>query len=146
MEGEQGAKTIEMPDVFTPAKRSEVMSRIKSRGNRETELLFASLLRKNGIRGWRRHLPITGRPDFTFRDANLAVFVDGCFWHCCPKCSNMPVNNRGFWSAKLAANQERDQLVNRTLNAKGWKILRVWEHELRHPAVVLRKLRLKLAN
>lgn len=86
-----------MPDVFTPAQRSKVMSRIKSRGNRETELLFASLLRKNGISGWRRHLPLTGRPDFTFKRNRVVVFIDGCFWHCCPKCGNMPVNNAVFW-------------------------------------------------
>ncbi|MGA9417132.1 MAG: very short patch repair endonuclease [Terriglobales bacterium] len=129
-----------MPDVFTPAQRSKVMSRIKSRGNRETELLFASLLRKNGISGWRRHLPLTGRPDFTFKRNRVVVFIDGCFWHCCPKCGNMPVNNAVFWKKKLGGNQRRDRQVNHFLRANGWRVLRIWEHELRNPDAVLKRL------
>jgi DNA mismatch endonuclease (patch repair protein) len=60
----------------------------------------------------------------------LAIFVDGCFWHQCPRHSNIPANNREFWERKLAGNQRRDRLVLRTLRAKGWYVLRVWEHEL----------------
>src|SRR5688500_1907499 len=83
-----------MPDVFTPAKRSHVMSRIRGRGNKDTELALAALLRRNGIAGWRRHQPVFGKPDFVFPKLRLAIFVDGCFWHCCPGHSNLPVNNR----------------------------------------------------
>jgi DNA mismatch endonuclease, patch repair protein len=129
-----------MTDVFTPAKRSEVMSHIRAKNNKETELLFASLLRKHGISGWRRHLPITGRPDFTFKRSRVTVFIDGCFWHCCPKCGNLPVNNRQFWRKKLEANKRRDRTVNRELNGKGWKVLRVWEHQLKKPGPVIEKL------
>ena len=60
----------------------------------------------------------------------LAIFVDGCFWHQCPKHSNIPAGNRPFWAAKLASNKRRDRLVNRTLAGRGWRVLRVWEHEL----------------
>jgi DNA mismatch endonuclease (patch repair protein) len=129
-----------MPDVFTKAKRSEVMSRIKGRGNRETEGALARLLRIHGITGWRRHMPITGRPDFTFRRERVAVFVDGCFWHQCPKCSNMPVNNRAFWREKLSKNVERDRRVSRSLRSDGWRVLRIWEHELRHPERPLKRV------
>jgi DNA mismatch endonuclease (patch repair protein) len=129
-----------MTDVFTPAKRSEVMSHIRSKNNKETELLFASLLRKHGISGWRRHLPIMGRPDFTFKRSRVTVFIDGCFWHSCPKCGNLPVNNRKFWRKKLEANKRRDRIVNRELNEKGWKVLRVWEHQLKKPGPVIGKL------
>lgn len=129
-----------MADVFTRKKRSEVMSRIKSRNNRETELLFASLLRKNRISGWRRHLSLPGRPDFTFRQARATVFIDGCFWHCCPKCGNMPANNAAFWKKKLGENRRRDRKVNRLLIADGWRVLRIWEHELRTSSVVIRKV------
>src|SRR5690348_7484071 len=115
-------------DVFTPKKRSEVMSRIRSRGNRDTELALASLLRRVGITGWRRHLPIFGRPDFVFRSARIAIFVDGCFWHRCPKCSNMPVNNRSFWATKLSGNIQRDKVVTKKLRRDGWRVLRLWEH------------------
>lgn len=73
-----------------------------------------------------------GEPDFVFPKFKLAVFVDGCFWHCCPRHSNVPVNNRSFWKAKLAGNQRRDRKVTRTLRAMGWQVLRIWEHELSH--------------
>lgn len=130
-----------MSNVFTRQKRSQVMSQIRSRNNRDTELVFASILRRNAIWGWRRHLPITGRPDFAFRQERLAVFVDGCFWHCCPKCGNMPANNREFWRTKLGRNKARDKFVSRTLRAAGWRVLRVWEHELRAPDRIVRKLK-----
>lgn len=135
-----------MPDVFTKAKRSEVMSRIRGRGNKETEIVLARLLRMNGISGWRRHPAIFGKPDFAFRKEKLAIFVDGCFWHGCPKHSNMPVNNRLFWEKKFAANKVRDHLVSRTLKRQGWRILRIWEHELRKPARVLVRIRLALSR
>ncbi|HSU65776.1 MAG TPA: hypothetical protein VLJ39_02790 [Tepidisphaeraceae bacterium] len=71
-----------------------------------------------------------GRPDFVFPALRLAVFVDGCFWHCCPRHANLPANNRAFWKRKLDANKSRDRLVARTLRKKGWQVLRIWEHEL----------------
>ena len=133
-----------MSDVFTKAKRSEVMSRIRSRGNRDTELALARLLRGNKITGWRRHIQISTsprpspqrgegervRPDFVFRQARLTIFVDGCFWHGCPKHATKPKNNRAFWHRKLSANKKRDLLVTRTLRKAGWRVLRIWEHEL----------------
>jgi DNA mismatch endonuclease (patch repair protein) len=119
-----------MPDVFTKAKRSEVMSRIRGRGNKDTELALAKLFRRHRITGWRRNQQVFGKPDFVFPRLKLAVFVDGCFWHGCPKHATMPKNNRAFWHHKLSANKKRDQLVSRTLRRTGWRILRIWEHEL----------------
>src|SRR4051794_20953729 len=100
-----------MPDVFTIAKRSEVMSRIRGRGNKATEIAMMQLFRLHHIKGWRRHKAVFGRPDFIFPKLRLAVFVDGCFWHGCPKHSTMPMNNRNFWKSKFAANMRRDSLV-----------------------------------
>jgi DNA mismatch endonuclease (patch repair protein) len=119
-----------MADVFTKAKRSEVMSRIRGSGNKGTELALAKLFRKHGVTGWRRNQPLFGKPDFTFRRQRVAVFVDGCFWHGCPRHSNMPLNNRAFWERKLTANKERDRLVTKTLRRQGWRVIRVWEHDL----------------
>ena len=119
-----------MADVFTAKKRSEVMSRIRGRGNKDTELALAKIFRKRGVTGWRRHQPLFGRPDFTFRRRRIAVFVDGCFWHACPKHSTMPSNNQEFWRAKLAANTQRDRLVTKTLRKEGWHVIRLWEHDL----------------
>ena len=134
-----------MPDVFTKAKRSEVMSRIRGRGNKDTEVVLARLFRAERISGWRRHTALVGRPDFAFRQQRVAVFVDGCFWHGCPKHSNMPANNRAFWMKKLTGNQARDRLVTRTLRKTGWRVVRVWEHELKKPVRVLARLRKALA-
>lgn len=119
-----------MSDIFTKAKRSEVMSRIHGQRNKDTEVALAKLLRRHGIKGWRRHQGVLGKPDFLIRSARLAIFVDGCFWHACPKHSKVPVNNRAFWRQKLLANKARDRLVTRTLRSSGWRVLRIWEHEL----------------
>lgn len=125
-----------MPDVFTKTKRSEVMSRIRGRGNKATEIALARLLRQNKITGWRRHLPIFGKPDFTFPRHRLVIFVDGCFWHGCRKHSNMPGSNQSYWKKKLARNSLRDRLVTRTLRKQGWYVLRIWEHDLQMNAMV----------
>jgi DNA mismatch endonuclease, patch repair protein len=88
------------------------------------------LLRKNKISGWRRHQPLVGTPDFVFRDSKLILFVDGCFWHGCPKHSRHASKSGAFWRNKLKTNQIRDHLVTRTLRRAGWRVMRVWEHEL----------------
>nr|MBI3611582.1 very short patch repair endonuclease [Nitrospirota bacterium] len=119
-----------MADVFTKEKRSSVMACIRGRGNKETEVALVNLLRRFGISGWRRYQPVFGKPDFIFRAARVAVFVDGCFWHGCPAHSNLPSNNRTFWQRKLSGNKMRDRLVTRTLHTRGWRVLRIWEHEL----------------
>jgi DNA mismatch endonuclease (patch repair protein) len=155
-----------MSDIFTKTKRSEVMSRIRSRGNQDTEVALARLLRKHHITGWRRQVQIIGRavlprgpnlkavpqhrptfrvrPDFVFRQARLALFVDGCFWHGCPKHGTQPKGNRTFWKKKFAANIARDRLVNLTLRKQGWRVLRIWEHDL-HRAT-MRQATMKKVN
>lgn len=119
-----------MPDVFTKSKRSQVMSLIRGRGNKETELALIKIFRRLHISGWRRNQIVFGKPDFVFPKLKVAVFVDGCFWHCCPKHQTKPANNRAFWRKKLAANVARDGLVTRTLRRAGWRVVRIWEHEL----------------
>ena len=122
------------------------MSRIRGRGNKETELALAKLLRKSGVTGWRRNQKIFGKPDFVFRKARLVVFVDGCFWHACPKHSSTPASHRAFWKRKLAANQLRDRRVNRKLRKNGWCVVRIWEHDLaKRGGVCLRRIQAALA-
>ncbi len=129
-------------DIFTKAKRSEVMSRIRSRGNKDTEVALAKLFRRNKITGWRRNQKIFGKPDFVFPKLKLAVFVDGCFWHGCPKHGTQPKGNRTFWKNKFVRNIARDRLVNRTLRSANWRVLRIWQHELsrRNESRLLRRL------
>jgi DNA mismatch endonuclease (patch repair protein) len=129
-----------MSDVFSKAKRSEVMASIRSRGNKDTELALMRLFRRHGVTGWRRHQPVFGRPDFVFPKARVAVFVDGCFWHGCPKHSTVPATHRAFWKRKFTANRLRDRLVNRTLRRKGWRVVRIWEHDLRKAGPSLRRI------
>ena len=119
-----------MTDVFTRKKRSEVMSHIRGRGNKETELALMKIMRRKGITGWRRKQSLFGNPDFVFRKERLVLFVDGCFWHGCPKHYQQPTNNQDFWKEKFQLNKKRDRLVNRTLHRAGWRVLRIWEHDL----------------
>jgi DNA mismatch endonuclease, patch repair protein len=131
-----------MADVFSIRKRSQVMSRIRSAGNQDTELKLAKLLRQHGIKGWRRHQPVFGKPDFVFSKFRLAVFVDGCFWHGCPKHGTKPKSNRAYWWRKLAQNKKRDKLVTRTLRKAGWRVIRIWDCALqRHPQFCVQKIR-----
>ena len=122
-----------MADVFTKKKRSQVMAAIRSRGNKDTELKLAAILRAAGITGWRRHQAVPGHPDFIFRRERLAVFVDGCFWHGCPKHGRKPGSNRAYWLPKLRRNRERDSAVKRSLCSAGWTVIRLWEHDLAIP-------------
>ena len=149
-----------MSDVFSKAKRSEVMSLIRSRGNKATEVAFMKLLRSHRISGWRRHMPLrlgqTGtaddgkrrqfvKPDFVFRGPRVAVFIDGCFWHGCPLHGTKPAGNADFWHTKLAMNRARDRLVTKTLRRQEWTVLRLWEHQLRHGDRVMALVKSRIA-
>lgn len=133
-----------MADMFSKRKRSEVMAAIHSSGNKETELTLVQILRMNHITGWRRHMAVFGNPDFVFPKARLVIFVDGCFWHACPKHFRMPKSNKSYWEAKIARNKKRDRLVMKSLKEKGWRVLRIWQHQLRHEKAVVRRLRTAL--
>ena len=137
---------LRVPDVFTQAKRSQVMASIRSRGNKATELRLVSLLRAARISGWRRHPSLPGCPDFSFPRQRLAVFVDGCFWHGCRWHCRMPKTRKAFWEPKIARNKARDKEVGRLLRKKEWRILRIWEHSLKMPAQVILKLKAVLAS
>jgi DNA mismatch endonuclease (patch repair protein) len=112
-------------------ERSAQMSLVRGKGNRSTEERFASLLRNARIKGWRRHANLPGRPDFSFPRDRIVVFVDGCFWHACPKCRRrLPKSNASFWRNKIESNTRRDRKNSRTLRSRGWRVFRVWEHSL----------------
>lgn len=137
-----------MADVFTRTKRSEVMSRIRGRGNLSTEMRMIALMREHGIKGWRRHRPLPGRPDFVFIQERIALFVDGCFWHGCPVHHVAPRTAISFWRKKIEGNRARDRRNSRELRRRGWQVIRVWEHELKKDGrspVAIRKLQLLLS-
>lgn len=132
-----------MADVFSKRKRSAVMATIRSRGNRDTELRLIEFMRMHGVTGWRRGSKLPGKPDFVFLNLKTVVFVDGCFWHGCPIHATWPKNRAAFWLAKLTGNKSRDRRVNRELRALGWRVVRIWEHELtrKREARLLTRLR-----
>lgn len=128
-------------DVFSPDKRSDVMSRIRSSGNQSTEALFVKILRFVSITGWRRNVPIFGKPDFVFPKERIVVFIDGCFWHYCPRHGRIPSSRQKYWRKKINRNVERDMEVNRYLRQNCWKVIRFWACELKEKPRLNRKLR-----
>ena len=147
-----------MADVYTRAERSALMAKVRGRGNLTTEQALAKVFRAEGWSGWRRQGKVGGRvaagerfrvrPDFVFAARRLAVFVDGCFWHGCPQHGTRPRGNAAFWREKFQRNRARDRRDTRRLGRAGWKVLRLWEHELRPKArpTLLAKLRKAFAQ
>ncbi len=117
-------------DTVSPEKRSEIMRAVRSRGNRATEIALIRILRRHKITGWRRRNLLVGSPDFSFSEQKVAMFVDGCFWHGCQKHCRIPKGNHAYWERKITSNMARDRLVTRTLGQNGWRVLRIWEHDL----------------
>jgi DNA mismatch endonuclease (patch repair protein) len=127
---------------FHGLTRSQLMSRIRSRGNKKTEVVLVQFFRKHRITGWQRHYPLIGTPDFIFRQHKVAIFVDGCFWHGCKRHFKMPSHRIEFWRLKIERNQLRDKKVGRLLRKAGWKVLRIWEHDLqkKNSSALLQKI------
>lgn len=108
------------------------MSRVRSTGNKSTEARLLALLRHARIAGWRRHLPIPGSSDFAWLRRKVLVFVDGCFWHGHQCERNVtPKTNAVAWKKKFQANRARDKRITYTLRRAGWRVVRVWECELK---------------
>lgn len=120
-----------MADVFSESQRSEIMRAVKSRGNKSTELKLIEIFKNLGIRGWRRGYKLFGNPDFVFPQKRVAVFVDGCFWHGHNCRNTKPAANADYWRKKIERNINRDILVSQTLTEKGWKVIRIWECQIK---------------
>jgi DNA mismatch endonuclease (patch repair protein) len=121
------------------------MAAIRPRGNRTTEIRLMKMLRSFRISGWRRHYHLPGTPDFAFPQKRVAVFVDGCFWHGCPRCYRRPKASRKYWDAKVAGNIARDRRNRARLRRMGWHTVQIWEHQLAtSPAKCLTQIQHKL--
>jgi DNA mismatch endonuclease (patch repair protein) len=125
--------TAEMKTRAIPSSPqvSQRMRRVRQ-ANTSAEVALKKQLAALGLR-CRTQVPVLAKPrrvaDISFPRLRLAVFVDGCFWHCCPKHHSWPKRNARFWRNKIVANVERDQDTNARLRAKGWVVLRIWAHE-----------------
>jgi len=117
-------------DVLTKKQRSYCMSQIKNKDTK-IELNFRKYIYKKNLRGYRIKNKIIGKPDLYFPRKKIAVFIDGCFWHKCPKCYKKPKSNIKFWEKKIRENKKRDKAVNRAIKKSGMKLLRFWEHQVK---------------
>jgi DNA mismatch endonuclease Vsr len=115
------------------------MSAIHGKNTRSTERVLRSALMRAGIKGWRLHVnEVLGKPDLYFPKQKLAIFVDGCFWHFCPKCGHIPKTRQPFWKGKIERNKQRDQRIKHFLTRTGINVIRIWEHQLRSDAQIAR--------
>ncbi len=123
-----------MVDNLKPADRQKTMRAVKGKGTKPERQLF-SMLAGMQIRGWKKNVEdIVGKPDVVFVDKQIAIFVDGCFWHGCPHCQRkLPETNREYWIRKIDRNIRRGKTNNQELIDDGWKIIRIWEHEIVSP-------------
>jgi DNA mismatch endonuclease (patch repair protein) len=128
-------------DHVSKEVRSKIMASVRSRGNRTTEIVLGKLLWAAGLRGYRKHWHVTGRPDFAWPRRRIAVFVDGCFWHGCT-CKYLPRTNSAFWRRKIQTNQARDRRITRALRREGWKVVRIRECRVRNHSSLQRIQRL----
>lgn len=131
-----------MPPAY-PAPSSPGRSanmKANRRVDTKPELALRRALHATGLRyrkDFRLDLPdgVRVRPDIVFTARRVAVFVDGCFWHCCPEHGTQPASNTWYWEPKLRRNVERDRAADAALDAAGWTVVRLWEHEALDAAV-----------
>lgn len=135
-----------MVDIYTKAKRSEIMSCVKHTRTAPEEKV-ASLLRKLGIRYRRNVKSLPGQPDFVIKFAETVIFVHGCFWHAHQNCklARRPKTNKAFWLEKAVDNRRRDLRVNRSLRKQGWHVITIWQCRLRKTDQVLKRLKRMLS-
>ena len=117
-----------MPDKITKTQRSYIMSQI--RGTRtKPELIVKENIDGRKLRYQPKGIP--ERPDFANKSKKIALFIDGCFWHKCPRCYKPPKSNKKYWKAKVERNTKRDKHVNRKMKKEGWTVIRFWEHQVK---------------
>ena len=120
-----------MADLFDKEKRSEIMSAVRSKRNKSTELKLIEVFKENGIVGWRRNYKVKGHPDFIFPRKKIAIFVDGCFWHGHDCRNTRPSDNSEYWQKKRKRNIRHDKEVTALFESRGWTVIRIWECELK---------------
>ncbi len=119
-----------MTDVFTKKKRSEIMSAVRSKDTK-IEIAFRKELWQEGFRYRKNSSKYFGKPDVVLKKHKTVIFIDSCFWHGCKKHCRFPATRQKFWKAKIDGNKQRDKLVNRHYKKMIWKIIRIWEHDLK---------------
>lgn len=132
-----------MADVFDKCTRSNIMRKVRSSGNKSTELKLISIFNAQHITGWRRKYPVKGHPDFVFLQQRIAIFVDGCFWHGHDCRNTRPSDNQEYWAKKRDRNIRHDQEVTVLFEKRGWTVIRIWECELKNKNIHLAEQKLR---
>lgn len=120
---------MDMVDNLTEEQRRKNMRAIRSQS--QLENLVSKALWHNGIRFRKNAKDLYGKPDISIKKYKIVIFIDSCFWHSCPIHGSRPLSNQTYWDKKLKRNKERDKEVNLYYGNNSWKILRIWEHELK---------------
>ena len=118
-----------MTDTVSKKKRSEIMSRVRSKDSK-MEIAFRKALWNKGFRYSKNSSKYFGKPDLILKKYKTVIFIDSCFWHGCKKHCRMPSTNQKYWIQKIKRNKQRDKEVNKYYKKLGWKIFRIWEHEI----------------
>ena len=117
-------------DIYSKKKRSEIMSKVRNKDSKiETE--FRKKLWEAGFRYLKNSTKYFGKPDIVLPKYKTVIFIDSCFWHGCKKHGSIPETRKKFWTKKIERNKARDKEVNRHYKKDGWKIIRIWEHDLK---------------
>lgn len=117
-------------DTVSKQKRSEIMSQIRSRDSK-IEILFRKELWEKGFRYRKNSGKHFGKPDIVLKKHKAVIFIDSCFWHGCKKHCRLPATRQKFWADKIEGNKRRDKKVNQYYKKMNWKIIRIWEHDLK---------------
>lgn len=120
-----------MTDIFSKKKRSEIMSKVRSKDTK-LEIEFGKKLKKAGFSFRKNSARYFGKPDFVLLKHKTVIFLDSCFWHGCKKHCRIPTTRKKYWVEKIARNKERDKEVSRHYKKLNWKIIRIWEHDIKN--------------
>ena len=117
-------------DTVSKEKRSEMMSHVKGRDSK-MEVSFRKELWKHGFRYRKNSTKYFGTPDIVLPKYKTTIFLDSCFWHGCKEHCRLPTTRAKFWKEKIERNKERDREVNKHYKRIGWRVIRLWEHDLK---------------
>lgn len=120
-----------MADIFTKEKRSEIMSKVKSKDSK-LEVEFRRKLWEQGFRYRKNVKSYFGKPDLVLKKYRTVIFIDSCFWHGCKKHCKLPTTNIVFWEKKIINNRKRDIEVSRYYKKNNWLVVRIFEHDLKN--------------
>lgn len=134
-----------MSDIFSRKKRSEIMSKVRSKDSR-IEVEFRKKMWRAGFRYRKNAKNYFGKPDIVLPKYKTVIFVDSCFWHGCDKHYSIPKTRVDFWKNKIKENKRRDREVDRHYVKEGWSIIRIWEHDLKNSDKIINKINRKTGN